>query len=1736
MEAPGEIEVEERVTAEEFEERYAQNRAIKNETVREFLAVPADDLQVLEYDQEFRTESLTVPVQERTKKGLRKNIYDCMRVFTREHVEMQLKYRERFGGGTPLQHPQVPTLRRQEYDVDVEARLQAKNEKAAAPEAVVIDQYLLEPLGDETLTEEAQERQKDRVRIFHVVNLPPKLPGCSDLRPKGSKKLSGFESVDIFVQPVELRFDAFFQLEPHFLHFTIYDMKNRERITETFSVDINDYDARQMLKGPPCGSSNGGNKAIFQLPDSSPHYVMVARVEKVLVGDLETGTEIYQKCGVKAKAKDKFRLQMVDACERLQPYRQTMGLMLIPLFDQHGARLHNEIRETIIVGKTVRMNGDLTDENIYNKVKSLLADKDLSKLKPYPAKLSIKIGTPEKVYEGRETPSLVLVKPKLKSPDPVDVIREIQPFYHEDQAVAPNFEWVHTLYVYPLMCNMTGYAGKGNARNLSLQICMKDNDALPTPEGAMKDIYGYAREPNFVGQRVTCVKYHEAKATFHEEIKIRLPSHIGPEHHLFITVNHVQCKAPNKKTKGDPVATPVAFGWLPLTSDQGRFVIEDGEHGVHAAYSLPKTYTNPVVEEDIKWMDKERKKPQIILATRFVSTIFSTNPAVQEFFNQYHAWQDSPRFVDAINNLRDLSPELLIKWFPVIMTNLVKIQCNFSNNTTLPAFQTTVCILHQVIQHSLSRKADAPPSTRVPIITNYINFYFDIPSQAVKPYHDESLHNLVFCLEQRNEEMTQMILNYSWAIFDMLFKGMVRFLFKQEKLQTDNDRGGRFLGEFYNDLYQLLKASIVEMQNQEPTIVRAYNKNLALFLKDLMSICDRGLIMDLLYFYVENLPVQVLKYNALQILCDHEHFVQYNLPLPDKIEDIPGLEKRLWRNHFLAGVLVNEVFNTLQEFPPEMIDSTSASYRKMAVDTLYFQLLKHDNDPRYQQSLCRRCIAGCYFMFILRFIEAQQEYYLLLNIKGVERMRLLTCFMWIVGNVTKKLLHQWWMKETERRVTSFFLILYNCLGAFEYGVVGEEQQAALLVAQQEEKVSKVDDDGKILKGGTLRKKVKRARPLLAQAGMTKSQDLSASERVKEANLSREVSMTSLDILMQFMVDFEKPLQEPNNPYMKKIVVNMLMMMLSNNQAHSFLSCLFKSLKYLIQTFREPLFRHVTPYCSDITYEVLRYCNSPSPNVRNQAAALFYLLLRTNYETVGNFSRMKLQSTIGVNGLEQEGIAKAPERFQASLGAVAHFAKEDGSMPPEFADQVQDLTDRLFTVLRDSIKISNYSYDPEMTADLYYQVSKGYVASPDLRASWLSTLSKYHEEKENWEEAAQCRIHLASLISVYINKLKERERVHCEKRQFQRAAPNVDSEMNIPPEAFREEGICQSSTFTRSGLFLSLKAAVDFLKKDMLYESCIAVLRMMVAIHSANRNWSELQDVYEDLESLCRMIVETNNADSRMFSVYFKVMLMGKKFGEVDGQEYIYKERPGARLAEVSERIKTQYESKFGHGNVVVLGNRYDPAKLDLENCVYVQLLGVEPYLDATEMEQRRTPFERRFNLSRFIFEAPFTKSGKAHSDDIREQQKKKIIMTTENPFPYVIKRLKIIEKVEQVLTPIQTSTELIEGRCALLENELNQHPPNSKTLQIVLQGSVLLQVNVGPTAICSTFLSERQNYPADDIDRLERATRHFVTLCGKALLLNKTIIEPAQKLFHEQLEKGYLSLVDVVQAHMELSV
>lgn len=48
------------------------------------------------------------------------------------------------------------------------------------------------------------------------------------------------------------------------------------------------------------------------------------------------------------------------------------------------------------------------------------------------------------------------------------------------------------------------------------------------------------------------------------------------------------------------------------------------------------------------------------------------------------------------------------------------------------------------------------------------------------------------------------------------------------------------------------------------------------------------------------------------------------------------------------------------------------------------------------------------------------------------RKRLLSCVLWVVKNMQRKVLQQWWTLETQKRVISFFMLLSNSLNTFEY--------------------------------------------------------------------------------------------------------------------------------------------------------------------------------------------------------------------------------------------------------------------------------------------------------------------------------------------------------------------------------------------------------------------------------------------------------------------------------------------------------------------------------------------------------------------------------------------------------------------------------------------------------------------------------------------------------------------------------
>jgi hypothetical protein len=69
-----------------------------------------------------------------------------------------------------------------------------------------------------------------------------------------------------------------------------------------------------------------------------------------------------------------------------------------------------------------------------------------------------------------------------------------------------------------------------------------------------------------------------------------------------------------------------------------------------------------------------------------------------------------------------------------------------------------------------------------------------------------------------------------------------------------------------------------------------------------------------------------------------------------------------------------------------------------------------------------------------------------------------------------------------------------------------------------------------------------------------------------------------------------------------------------------------------------------------------------------------------------------------------------------------------------------------------------------------------------------------------------------------------------------------------------------------------------------------------------------------------------------------------------------------------------------------------------------------------------------------------------------------------------------------------------------------------KTLQLLLQGTLLVQVNAGPAAIIKTFLANEnaEKFPVEQRTQLADVVMEFVRLLSVCLKLNKSFMDPSE--------------------------
>ncbi|XP_074640781.1 dedicator of cytokinesis protein 7-like [Tubulanus polymorphus] len=631
------------------------------------------------------------------------------------------------------------------------------------------------------------------------------------------------------------------------------------------------------------------------------------------------------------------------------------------------------------------------------------------------------------------------------------------------------------------------------------------------------------------------------------------------------------------------------------------------------------------------------------------------------------------------------------------------------------------------------------------------------------------------------------------------------------------------------------------------------------------------------------------------------------------------------------------------------------------------------------------------------------------------------------------------------------------------------------------------------------------------------------DRHVEGNLSTEVNMITLDIL-DLVIQIVQ-----NNELIQTLLNSVLRVMLhslSLNQSSTVLQHMFALQRSLVSKFPELLFEDETEQCADLCLRLLKHCSSSISNTRSQASASLYLLMRQNFEIGNNFARVKMQVTMSLSRLVGKNQKNFNEEYlRKSLKTMLTYAEEDIELQDtSFPEQVKDLIFNLHMILSDTVKMKEYMEDPEMLLDLMYRIAKGYQNSPDLRLTWLQNMAGKHSEKGNHAEAAQCLIHAAGLVAEYLNMLEDRPYLPVGCVAFQKVSSNVLEESAVSDDVVSPdgEGICTGKYFTESGLIGLMEQAASSLSMATQYEAMNQVYKVLIPIHESNHDFKRLSIIHGKLLDAFNQIIKQEG--KRMFGTYFRVGLYGTKFGDLDGEEFIYKEPSITKLVEISHRLEGFYGEKFGADKLVMIkdSNNVEREKLDA-NKNYIQITYVEPYFDTSELRERTTYFDKNYNIKRFMYATPFTLDGRAHGE-LHEQHKRKTLLTTCNAFPYVKTRLAVIAKEQIILTPIEVAIEDVMKKTRELAIALAQEPPDPKMLQMVLQGCIGTTVNQGPIEVAQIFLSdmaEGRVAPTKHHNKLRLSFKDFLRRCSDALHKNKDLIGQNQKEYQREMERNY---------------
>uniref|UniRef100_A0A8C6W0M9 Dedicator of cytokinesis 11 n=1 Tax=Nothobranchius furzeri TaxID=105023 RepID=A0A8C6W0M9_NOTFU len=1540
-------------------------------------------------------------------------------------------------------------------------------------------------------------------------------------------------------------------LEPFFVSLALFDISKNCKISADFHVDLNPPCVREMLTDTSgevmvngdSGKRNGLpvlQRGIFSVTNPHADIFLVARVEKVLQNGITHCAEPYMKTP-DTKAGQKVLKAAKQTCQRLGRYRMPFAWAAKQVFkDAQGS---------------LDMDGKFSP--LYRQDSSKISTDDLlkllveirNKLQIIPGQLNVTIECVPPDFSNTVNSSYVPVKPFEDSCERVSV--EVEEFLPEEAKYNHPFTtYKNQLYIYPLQLKYDNQKTFTKARNIAVCVQFRDSDE----DGAapLQCIYGKPGDSLFTSSAYAAVLHHNQSPEFYEEVKIELPVHVHEKHHILFSFYHISCesssKASSKKKEG--VECLVGYSWMPLLKD-GR--MQSSELQLPVAAVLPTGYLcqeSRKSQPDLKWV--ENAKPLFRVRSHVASTIYPQDLHLHKFFQHCQLMEtasegNTAELIKYLKCLHAMETHVIITFLPTVLMQLFEVL----TAATKDAHEIAVNSL-RVIIHIVSKCHEEGLDHYLRSFVKYV-FLTSTPSSASATTHEVLATAITAILKQTADFNTSnklfKVRSISWTAGGRLLfssrkcvcvcvcnRDRIYILFKITHYnQMKTCAGGRPLTR--GDV------PILTEQNLEFSLTEEYCRNhflLGLLFREVAEALQRG-------SEVRQLAVSVLK----NLLIKHA--------IDDRYTAFKNQQARICMLYLPLYELLYQNLKQLSAQPQTFSPALGLNW-DLIVTTIHVFLFHFFF---FYDLCCKYLIAVVFLCFI--WIKKGKKIWCLCRLQLQRRAStmssspkppvsrlgqyeikdLLFCFLHIVKTLSEETLMAYWNKISPQDIMNFLslddvMILVGFLTFCFVFVSFRSQEVFVSKLFTSDRKSLTMPAIRSHRSSLLQTKMHQFNTMepsfTLNTGMGPSEAEIHHQSLLEGNISTEVCLSVLDVLSLFTQCFKTQLldSDGHNPLMRK-VFDVYLTFLKVGQSEAAIRHVFTALRAFISKFPSVLFKGRVTLCEDLCCEVLKCCVSKLSHLRAEASSLLYLLMRNNYEFSKRktFLRTHLQIIIAVSQLISDVALTGSSRFQESLSIINNFANSDKAMKSTaFPSEVKGLTKRIRTVLMATAQMKEHEKDPEMLLDLQYSLARSYASTPELRRTWLDSMARAHLKNGDLSEAAMCYVHVGALVTEYLHRKKL---FPSGLMAFKKVTFNIEEEA-----AMKEDTGIQDVYYTEEVLLEHLEVCVEALWKAERYELITHIAKLIIPIYEKRNEYEKLSRLYDTLHRAYIKIMEVIQSGRRLLGTYFRVGFYGQAFfEEEDGREYIYKEPKLTGLSEISQRLLTLYGEKFGQENVRIIqdSNKVNPKELD-SRLAHIQVTFVKPYFDEKEAPEKKTDFEKCHNISRFVFETPYTMSGKKHGG-VEEQCKRRTVLTTAHTFPYVKKRIEVVGEKQAELKPVDVAIDEMKARTAELAKLCSSQEVDMIQLQLKLQGCVSVQVNAGPMAYARAFLDDSKPNPSGSkkAKELKDIFRRFVEACSMALDINERLIKEDQLEYHEGLKSNFKEMVkelsDIIHEQVE---